>query len=56
MAASTGFTELFDFRLTWTPDMSAAPDASTDGLCPTSFEQGQQRLRREKRHDHHSDQ
>lgn len=40
----TGFTEPFDFRLTWTPDTGAAPDAPSDGSCPASFAQGQQRL------------
>jgi uncharacterized protein (TIGR03435 family) len=31
----TGFSDAFDFRLTWTPDSGA--DASTDGSCPSSF-------------------
>ena len=40
----TGFTEPFDFRLTWTPDTGAAPDAPSDGLCPASFARDQERL------------
>jgi uncharacterized protein (TIGR03435 family) len=35
----TGFTERFDFRLTWTPDSveSAARDTPLDLGCPASF-------------------
>jgi uncharacterized protein (TIGR03435 family) len=35
----TGFTEPFDFRLTWTPDSveSAARDTPLDPGCPASF-------------------
>ena len=31
----SGFTDAFDFRLTWTPD--SATDAPADGACPASF-------------------
>ena len=44
----TGFTQPFDFRLTWTPDTGAAPDATPAageaGLCPASFAQDQEKL------------
>ena len=40
----TGFTEPFDFRLTWTPDTGAASDAASDELCPASFAQAQEEL------------
>ena len=40
----TGFTGTFDFRLTWTPDTSAPADATGAGLCPASFERGQEKL------------
>lgn len=33
----SGFTDAFDFRLTWTPDSGAEPDAPKDGTCPPSF-------------------
>jgi uncharacterized protein (TIGR03435 family) len=36
----TGFSDAFDFRLTWTPDSSA--EASADGSCPSSFTTFQQ--------------
>lgn len=40
----SGFSDPFDFRLTWTSDTGAASDATADGLCPASFAQGQERL------------
>jgi uncharacterized protein (TIGR03435 family) len=36
----TGFTQPFDFRLTWTPE--SATDAPADGTCPASFAAFQQ--------------
>jgi uncharacterized protein (TIGR03435 family) len=35
----TGFSDAFDFRLTWTPDTGTGADAAapTDGSCPSSF-------------------
>lgn len=41
----TGFTEPFDFRLTWTPDTGTAPDTPADGICPASFAPLQERLK-----------
>jgi uncharacterized protein (TIGR03435 family) len=40
----TGFSDAFDFRLTWTPDTGDGADASapTDGSCPSSFTAFQQ--------------
>ena len=40
----TNFTEAFDFRLSWTPDSGAEPDAPSDGSCPSSFAPLQERL------------
>lgn len=36
----TGFTEPFDFRLTWTPDTGPLADATRDGLCPAASRKG----------------